>query len=70
LITKGYVKKETCKKDRRLVDVIISPKGLSTLERIDRRQQEMDDILQNLSEEEASTLTNLLDKVRQVSVGN
>jgi len=70
LITKGYVKKETCKKDRRLVDVIISPKGLSTLERIDRRQQEMDDILQNLSEEEALTLTSLLDKARQVTVGN
>jgi DNA-binding MarR family transcriptional regulator len=55
LITKGLVKKVTCKTDRRLVDVIISDKGKKLLERLDIRQDEMDDVLGNLSEDDANT---------------
>lgn len=64
LITKGLVKKLTCKNDRRLVDVIISDKGKKLLERLDTRQDEMDGVLGNLSDKEASALSDLLDKIR------
>ena len=63
LITKGLVKKLISKKDRRLVDVQISEKGRKLLERMDRKEHEMDNILGNLSEKEANTLSNLLDNV-------
>jgi MarR family 2-MHQ and catechol resistance regulon transcriptional repressor len=64
LLSKGLVKKVICKKDRRLVDVTITERGLRLLERLDKKQNEMDDILSNLSEKEASTLSSLLDKIR------
>ncbi|HEV7780336.1 MAG TPA: MarR family transcriptional regulator [Chitinophagaceae bacterium] len=64
LITKGLVKKLTCKNDRRLVDVIISDKGKKLLERLDARQDEIDAVLGNLSEKDANILSDLLDKIR------
>ena len=64
LITKGLVKKGTCKADRRLVDVMISDKGKKMLERLDQRQDELDNIIGNLTEKEAATLSELLDKIR------
>ena len=64
LITKGLVKKLTCKNDRRLVDVIISDKGKKLLERLDNRQDEIDGVLGNLSEKDANILSDLLDKIR------
>ncbi|NOT50068.1 MAG: MarR family transcriptional regulator [Chitinophagaceae bacterium] len=64
LITKGLVKKITCKSDRRLVDVIITDKGKKLLEKLDLRQDELDAILGNLSENDANILSDLLDKIR------
>lgn len=64
LLSKGLVRKVICKKDRRLVDVSITDKGLKLLEKLDRKQDEMDGILGNLSEKEASNLSKLLDKIR------
>ncbi len=64
LIIKALVKKVVCKSDRRLVDVTITEKGLKLLEKMDLHQDELDGIFKNLSEEEASTLNKLLDKVR------
>lgn len=64
LITKGLVKKLVCKNDRRLVDVIISDKGKKLLERLDARQDEIDGVLNNLSEKDANILSDLLDKLR------
>ena len=64
LIAKGFVKKITCKDDRRLVDIIISNKGKKVLERLDTRQDEIDGVLSNLSEKDADILSNLLDKIR------
>jgi MarR family 2-MHQ and catechol resistance regulon transcriptional repressor len=64
LITKGLVKKVICKKDRRLVDVIITDKGKKTLEKLDAHQDEMDAVTGKLSEKEANTLSDLLDKIR------
>lgn len=65
LITKGLVKKGTCKTDRRLVDVMITDKGKKMLERLDKRQDELDNIIGNLSEKEAANLSELLDKIRR-----
>ena len=65
LIAKGLVKKLTCKNDRRLVDVIISDKGKKLLERLDAKQDEMDNVLGNLSEKDANVLSDLLDKIRE-----
>ena len=64
LLSKSLVKKVICKKDRRLVDVTITDKGLKLLEKLDSKQDKMDDILSNLSEKEASSLSKLLDKIR------
>lgn len=64
LILKGLVKKVVCKNDRRLVDVIITDKGKKLLERLDSRQDEMDQVLGNLSEKDANILSDLLDKIR------
>ena len=66
LVLKGLAKKNICKNDKRLVDVSISTKGKKLLEKIDRYENEMDAIFGNLSEAEAKTLNNLLDKIRQV----
>ena len=66
LLLKGLVKKNTCKMDRRLVDVIITEKGKKLLEKIDQYNDQMDGIMKNLSEEDAKTLNELLDKIRNV----
>jgi MarR family 2-MHQ and catechol resistance regulon transcriptional repressor len=64
LLSKGLAKKVICKKDRRLVDVNITDKGLKLLQKLDESQDEMDSILSNLTEKEATSLSKLLDKVR------
>ncbi len=64
LVSKGLVKKMICKTDRRLVDVLITDKGKKLLERLDLRQDEIDHVLGNLTIEDASLLSQLLDKIR------
>jgi DNA-binding MarR family transcriptional regulator len=64
LIKKGLVKKVVCKSDRRLVDVSITDKGLKLLEKLDDAQDDLDGILNNLSEPDAKQLNKLLDKIR------
>jgi DNA-binding MarR family transcriptional regulator len=64
LLVKGLAKKTTCEKDRRLVDVIITEKGLALLSKLDERQEELDHIFHNLTEKEAGMLSKLLDKIR------
>jgi len=64
LVKKALVKKVVCESDRRLVDVTISPKGLDLLAQADTYEVEMDAIFQQLSDNEAKTLNQLLDKIR------
>ncbi len=64
LLKKGLVEKKICTSDKRMVDVVISRKGINLLEKLDKRNCEMDSMVQNLSEEEARTLGRLLDKMR------
>ncbi|MES1216341.1 MAG: MarR family transcriptional regulator [Bacteroidota bacterium] len=67
LIVKGLVNKFTSQHDRRLVDILISPKGKKILEKLDARQEELDGILSNISEKDATTLSKILDKIRNDS---
>lgn len=64
MLKKGLVEKKICSTDKRLVDVILSKEGYTILEKIDRKNTEMDNILQHLSADEAETLNRLLDKMR------
>ncbi|MDP4151491.1 MAG: MarR family transcriptional regulator [Bacteroidota bacterium] len=64
LVLKGMVKKNDCKSDKRLVDIVITSKGLKLLEKIDAYNGRVDSIMMNLSETEAKALNKLLDKIR------
>jgi DNA-binding MarR family transcriptional regulator len=64
LVLKQLVKKAICSTDRRLVDVTITEKGQELLKNIDTRDYQIEDIMINLSEEEAEQLSKLLDKAR------
>ena len=66
LIRKGMVRKTPNAADRRLVDIIITSRGRKLLEKIDPLEDEMDKMMTSLSPEEASTLSRLLDKLRNV----
>jgi uncharacterized lipoprotein YddW (UPF0748 family) len=66
LVRKGMVRKTPSEADRRLVDVIITPRGGKLLEKIDPLEDEMDKMMTTLSPEEASVLSRLLDKLRNV----
>ena len=65
LIIKKLAKKVICKTDKRLVDVSITEKGKEMLQKIDLKEDEIQNIVHALSEKEAKTLNKLLDKIRQ-----
>ncbi|KAB2912806.1 MAG: MarR family transcriptional regulator [Bacteroidetes bacterium] len=50
--------------DKRLVDIVISEKGLALVAEIDSRDDEMDGFLKKINKEEAAELSRLLDKMR------
>ena len=62
LCDKNLIERERCEHDRRVVYVKISEVGLDLLSTIDDIKNVS--ILDNLSEEEATILSNLLDKIR------
>jgi len=66
LVTKDPVKKDSCKKGMRLVDVTITERGKKLLERLDARKDEINNILSNLSKKEAAQLSDLLDKIHNI----
>lgn len=66
LVRKGLVRKTPSAQDRRLVDVIITERGRKLLKKIDPLEDQMDNMMSALSPEEASTLSRLLDKLRNV----
>ena len=65
LIIKELVKKNTCKADKRLVDVTITNKGKDVLAKLDNHETTMENIIQSLTESEAKMLNTLLDKMRR-----
>lgn len=64
LLKKGLVEKKTCIADKRLVDIKISATGLALLSRMDEKNEQLDQILSELSSDEATILSDLLDKMR------
>ena len=64
LLKKELVKKVVCVSDKRLVDVTITQKGLDLLTELDKFNDELDNVLNSISEEEVCTLNQLLDKIR------
>ena len=65
LIIKGLVKKTVSKTDKRLVDVSITDKGKKVLAKLDKCEDQMDDVVKTISEAEAKTLNKILDKMRK-----
>ncbi len=64
LLLKKLVKKSICKKDKRLVDVVITAKGKTMLAKLDQYDRQLDEVMANLSDAEAKQLNTLLDKLR------
>jgi MarR family transcriptional regulator, 2-MHQ and catechol-resistance regulon repressor len=64
LIVKGLVKKGTCAKDKRLVDVTITDRGQKLLKKLDAHTNHIEAIMGGLSEKDAEMLSSLLDKLR------
>jgi DNA-binding MarR family transcriptional regulator len=67
LIVKGLVEKTACVKDKRLVDITVTKKGLQLLEKLDALNEQIDSILTGVSEKEAATMNQILDKLRENS---
>ncbi len=65
LILKELVTKKTSTIDKRKAEISIGKKGLELLARLDEQNEQLDNILQNISTEEAKELNKLLDKIRQ-----
>ncbi|WP_346237683.1 MarR family winged helix-turn-helix transcriptional regulator [Niabella insulamsoli] len=63
LLIKKLVTKKTNRTDNRMVDVRISEKGLSLLRKIDDIDQQLAQFLSKISEKEAATVSDLLDKM-------
>jgi len=67
LIVKGLVEKFACVKDKRLVDITVTKKGLQLLEKLDALNEQIDSILKGVTEKEATTMNQILDKLREHS---
>ncbi|NTV47449.1 MAG: winged helix-turn-helix transcriptional regulator [Chlorobiales bacterium] len=64
LLAKGLVKSSDCPNDRRRTNVLITEKGLTLLKELDNKTERVINSLNTLSPEEASQLSDLLDKLR------
>lgn len=61
---KELIERVTCESDRRQVDVKITHKGLALLEKVNKEMNAFKNIADNLNEQEAKTINQLLDKMR------
>lgn len=64
MVLKKLVKKKNSKTDKRLVDITITPKGKALLDKLNANNHEIDAIVSSLTNNEATVLSNLLDKMR------
>ena len=66
LLLKGLVERNTCKENRRKIEVVITKKGLDLLSIIDPKLDKLEKTsIGKLSDEEATLLNNLLEKLRE-----
>ena len=61
---RGLVVRSVCPADKRLVDVVLSEQGERLLIKMATFNEAIDNIVNNLTEEEAEQLSTLLDKLR------
>lgn len=64
LLEKGLLERRTCDNDRRRVDITITSAGLDLLKKVDEDENKLYARMNMLSEEEASLVNDLLDKLR------
>lgn len=65
LVKKNLIDRSVCPSDRRQVNLLITEKGLSLLENIDKIEKSFDKIVSGLTQDEAKTLNQLLDKLEK-----
>ncbi len=66
LVIKNLVKRETCEKDRRQMDVAITDKGLKLLDDMEKNIEHVDQLIaKTLSKKEAEEVNVILDKMRE-----
>jgi DNA-binding MarR family transcriptional regulator len=70
LIAKELVIKNTCAKDKRLVDITLSSKGLSLVDELDQFNDRIDALLKGIDESEAQMMNQILDKIRTIQTGS
>lgn len=61
---KELVERKNCEEDRRRAEVVISEKGLKVLKELNILEEKFSEIFSNITEEEAKTVNDLLDKMR------
>jgi DNA-binding MarR family transcriptional regulator len=64
LIVKELVAKSTCPTDKRLVDITLTIKGYALVEKLDQLNDQIDGLLKGVTENEAKTINEILDKLR------
>ncbi|MDO6390964.1 MarR family transcriptional regulator [Pontibacter sp. BT731] len=64
LIEKGYVTRDICQANRRMIEVRLTPKGTDFLNQIDEQMPAFFQRFHNLTKEEAVLVSQLLDKLR------
>ncbi len=64
LIIKELVAKSTCPADKRLVDITLTIKGYALVEKLDQLNDQIDGLLKGVTENEAKTINEILDKLR------
>lgn len=60
----GLIKRVQCPNDRRQVEITITDQGQHLLEQVNPEIEKLNSAMNNLNEEEAKVLNNLLDKLR------
>lgn len=64
LVIKELVTRNSCPEDRRKFNILITKKGLDLLNTLDSEIDKSEDVMNNISEEEATLLSDILDKLR------
>jgi DNA-binding MarR family transcriptional regulator len=70
LIVKELVAKTTCPTDKRLVDITLTAKGYALVEKLDQLNDQIDGLLKGVTENEAKTINDILDKLRNSAEKN
>ncbi|SIT87993.1 MarR family winged helix-turn-helix transcriptional regulator [Pontibacter indicus] len=64
LIEKGYVTRDICQANRRMIELRLTPQGAELLSKIDEQMPAFFQRFHTLTKEEANLLSQLLDKLR------